>query len=156
MTPTLCVVNLASCWSPGTRKVLLDSISPLSPVFLTLISLLPLRASPFVGCPFVLLRYKTPNVQFPRVKLIVLTPHSSTTTLSMSSAFFTTVDGDVILRAGQKPGSRHDFRVHKLLLSCLQRNVRLPPTTRQLGGEIHHKMGVCSRRVVFLTQRPAG
>ena len=36
---------------------------------------------------------------------------------SMSSAFFATDDGDIILRAGQEPGSTHDFRVHKFVLS---------------------------------------
>ena len=35
----------------------------------------------------------------------------------MSSTFFTTDDGDVILRAGLEPGSRLDFRVHRLILS---------------------------------------
>ena len=32
---------------------------------------------------------------------------------------FTTDDGDVILRAGPEPGSKHDFRVHKNVLSLL-------------------------------------
>ena len=36
----------------------------------------------------------------------------------MSPTFFTTDDGDVILRAGMLSGLRHDFRVHKLIL-CL-------------------------------------
>ena len=40
----------------------------------------------------------------------------------MSSTFFTTGDGDVILRAGQEPGPKHDFRVHKLIL-CLASSV---------------------------------
>lgn len=35
----------------------------------------------------------------------------------MSSAFFTTDDGDIVLRAGPEPDSKHDFRVHKLILS---------------------------------------
>ena len=35
----------------------------------------------------------------------------------MSSTFFTTVDGDVILRAGSEPDSKHEFRVHKFILS---------------------------------------
>ena len=35
----------------------------------------------------------------------------------MPSTFFTTDDGDVILRAGTDPGSKHDFRIHKLILS---------------------------------------
>jgi hypothetical protein len=35
----------------------------------------------------------------------------------MSSTLFTTDDGDIILRAGPEPGSTHDFRVHKLILS---------------------------------------
>lgn len=35
----------------------------------------------------------------------------------MSPAFFTTDDGDIVLRAGVEPGSKHDFRVHKLILS---------------------------------------
>ena len=35
----------------------------------------------------------------------------------MSSTFFTTTDGDIILRAGPKPYSKHDFRVHKFILS---------------------------------------
>ena len=35
----------------------------------------------------------------------------------MSSALFTTVDGDVILRAGSQPDSKYDFRVHKFILS---------------------------------------
>jgi len=35
----------------------------------------------------------------------------------MSSTFFTTDDGDVLLRAGQGSGPKHDFRVHKLILS---------------------------------------
>lgn len=32
---------------------------------------------------------------------------------------FTTDDGDVILRAGPEPGLKHDFRVHKIVLSLL-------------------------------------
>ena len=36
---------------------------------------------------------------------------------SMSSTFFTTNDGDVVLRAGLEPDSKHDFRVHKFILS---------------------------------------
>jgi hypothetical protein len=35
----------------------------------------------------------------------------------MSSTLFTTSDGDIILRAGQEPDSKHDFRVHKFILS---------------------------------------
>jgi len=35
----------------------------------------------------------------------------------MSPTFFATDDGDVILRAGLEPDSKHDFRVHKLILS---------------------------------------
>ena len=35
----------------------------------------------------------------------------------MSSAFFTTNDGDIILRAGPDLDSKHDFCVHKLILS---------------------------------------
>lgn len=35
----------------------------------------------------------------------------------MSSDFFRTEDGDVILRAGQEPSPTHDFRVHKFILS---------------------------------------
>lgn len=35
----------------------------------------------------------------------------------MSSTFFTSDDGDVVLRAGLEPNSRHDFRVHKFILS---------------------------------------
>ena len=35
----------------------------------------------------------------------------------MLSDPFTTQDGDVILRAGPEPGSKHDFRVHKVVLS---------------------------------------
>jgi hypothetical protein len=35
----------------------------------------------------------------------------------MSSTLFTTSDGDIILRAGQDPNSKHDFRVHKFILS---------------------------------------
>ena len=35
----------------------------------------------------------------------------------VSTAFFTTEDGDIILRAGTEPGPKHDFRVHKLILS---------------------------------------
>jgi len=37
---------------------------------------------------------------------------------SMSPTFFTTKNGDIILRAGPVSGLRHDFRVHKLIL-CL-------------------------------------
>ena len=37
--------------------------------------------------------------------------------LPMSSAFFTKVDGDIILRAGPESDSKHDFRVHKFILS---------------------------------------
>ena len=33
------------------------------------------------------------------------------------TSFFTTDDGDIILRAGQESGSIHDFRVHKFILS---------------------------------------
>ena len=35
----------------------------------------------------------------------------------MPPTFFTTNDGDIILRAGVEPGPKHDFRVHKLILS---------------------------------------
>ena len=35
----------------------------------------------------------------------------------MSFTFFTTSDGDVILRAGPESDSNHDFRVHKFILS---------------------------------------
>ena len=35
----------------------------------------------------------------------------------MSPTFFTADDGDIILRAGPEPGSKHDFHVHKLILS---------------------------------------
>jgi len=35
----------------------------------------------------------------------------------MSPTLFTTADGDVILRAGPDPDSKHDFRVHKFILS---------------------------------------
>jgi hypothetical protein len=35
----------------------------------------------------------------------------------MVSTFFTTDDGDIILRAGSVPNSKHDFRVHKFILS---------------------------------------
>ena len=35
----------------------------------------------------------------------------------MSSTFFTTNDGDTILRAGPEPDSKHEFRVHKFILS---------------------------------------
>ena len=35
----------------------------------------------------------------------------------MSSTLFTTSDGDVILRAGADPNSKHVFRVHKFILS---------------------------------------
>lgn len=35
----------------------------------------------------------------------------------MTSTFFTTDDGDVILRAGSEPGPKYDFRVHKFILS---------------------------------------
>ena len=35
----------------------------------------------------------------------------------MSSTFFTTDDGDIVLRAGPDPDSKHDFRVHKFILS---------------------------------------
>ena len=35
----------------------------------------------------------------------------------MTSAFFTTDDGDIVLRAGTEPNSKHDFRVHKFILS---------------------------------------
>lgn len=33
------------------------------------------------------------------------------------TSFLTTGDGDIILRAGQEPDSKHDFRVHKFILS---------------------------------------
>jgi hypothetical protein len=35
----------------------------------------------------------------------------------MSQTFFTTDDGDIILRANSESDSKHDFRVHKLILS---------------------------------------
>ena len=35
----------------------------------------------------------------------------------MIPAFFTTDDGDIVLRAGSEPDSKHDFRVHKVILS---------------------------------------
>jgi len=37
--------------------------------------------------------------------------------MSPAPTLFTTVDGDVILRAGPEPDSKHDFRVHKFILS---------------------------------------
>lgn len=40
-----------------------------------------------------------------------------TTPPSMTSTLFTTDDGDVILRAGTEPDSKHDFRIHKFILS---------------------------------------
>jgi len=36
----------------------------------------------------------------------------------MAPTFFTTDDGDIVLRASLEPGQQHDFRVHKLIL-CL-------------------------------------
>ena len=33
------------------------------------------------------------------------------------TSFFTTPDGDVIIRAGQEPSSAHDFQIHKFILS---------------------------------------
>jgi len=33
------------------------------------------------------------------------------------AAFFTTNDGDIVLRSGTDPGPKHDFRVHKFILS---------------------------------------
>jgi len=35
----------------------------------------------------------------------------------MSSTFFTTDDGDIILRAGPESGPKHDFRAHKFILA---------------------------------------
>lgn len=35
----------------------------------------------------------------------------------MTSALFATSDGDIVLRAGTEPDSKHDFRVHKFILS---------------------------------------
>jgi len=35
----------------------------------------------------------------------------------MTSAFFTTNDGDIVLRTGTEPDSKQDFRVHKFILS---------------------------------------
>lgn len=35
----------------------------------------------------------------------------------MTSTFFTTNDGDIVLRTGTEPDSKHDFRVHKFILS---------------------------------------
>src|ERR1700729_946263 len=35
----------------------------------------------------------------------------------MAPTFFTTLDGDVILRAGEGSGPSYDFRVHRLVLS---------------------------------------
>ena len=35
----------------------------------------------------------------------------------MTSTFFATNDGDIILRAGPEPDSKHDFRVHRFILS---------------------------------------
>lgn len=35
----------------------------------------------------------------------------------MPSTFFTTDDGDVILRAGSKSDTQHDFHVHKFIIS---------------------------------------
>jgi hypothetical protein len=36
---------------------------------------------------------------------------------SISSTLFTTDSEDVIVRAGQEPGPKHDFRIHKFVLS---------------------------------------
>ena len=43
--------------------------------------------------------------------------HKSCLRPSMPTAFFTTNDGDIVLRAGPEPESRRDFRVHKFILS---------------------------------------
>lgn len=52
-----------------------------------------------------------PNFQYP--------PLTWYTRLHMLPDPFTTDDGDVILRAGPEPGLKHDFRVHKIVLSLL-------------------------------------
>ena len=81
---------------------------------------LPFQTSPSVGHPFCTpIRYKIFQRPVPTCQLSIPTLNLPTTTLSMSSAFFTAADGDVILRAGREPGSRHDFRVHKLVLSAV-------------------------------------
>jgi len=45
--------------------------------------------------------------------------------------FFTTKNGDIILRAGQQPDSTHDFRIHKLILSLASPVFRAMFTSHQ-------------------------
>ena len=49
----------------------------------------------------------------------------------MSSTLFTTSDGDIILRAGQEPDSKHDFRAHKFILSLASPVFKDMPTFPQ-------------------------
>jgi len=57
----------------------------------------------------------------------------------MPPAFFTTSDGDVILRAGTDPGPKYDFRVHKFILSLASHVFRdmltFPQPPNQSGTE---------------------
>ena len=54
----------------------------------------------------------------------------------MLSNPFTTQDGDVILRAGPEPDSKHDFRVHKVVLSLVSHVFKdLFLTARPDGGD---------------------
>jgi len=60
----------------------------------------------------------------------------------MSSTFLTTSDGDIILRAGTEPDSKHDFRVHKFILSLASTVFKdmftLPqPSDENRDGESH-------------------
>ena len=57
----------------------------------------------------------------------------------MSPTFLTTTDGDIVLRAGPEPDSKHDFRVHKFILSLaspvFKDMLAFPPPPDQTSNE---------------------
>ena len=57
------------------------------------------------------------------------------------TSFFTTDDGDIILRAGTEPDSKHDFRAHKLILSLASPVFKdmfaFPQPPSQISNEPH-------------------
>ena len=70
----------------------------------------------------------------------------------MSSTFFTTEDGDVILRAGQDPSSKHDFRVHKFILSLASSVFKDMFTFPQPPGQ--NQIGQCDIPIIDIPDSP--
>ena len=70
----------------------------------------------------------------------------------MASTFFTTEDGDVILRAGQEPGLKHDFRVHKFILSLASSVFKDMFTFPQPPGQT--QIGQCDIPIIDIPDSP--